>query len=97
VTRIGAVDRRLGAVYGWSDRIIAMYFAHWIIVGWGVGLVGFRDLDLVPVLLAMTAAVVATHHGSRLAVKLESSWWERRSGAPRPATSEVAVEVHGPG
>ena len=29
-----------GVVYAWSDRIIAMYFAHWIIVGWGVGLVG---------------------------------------------------------
>jgi hypothetical protein len=97
VTRIPAIDRRLGIVYGWSDRVIAMYFAHWIIVGWGVGLVGFRDLDLIPVLLAMAAAVVATHFGSRLAVKLESSWWERRSGTATRAPSELAVDVRGSG
>jgi hypothetical protein len=97
VTRIPAIDRRLGIVYGWSDRIIALYFAHWIIVGWGIGVVGFRALDLVPVLLAMAAAVVATHHGSRLAVRLESSWWVRRSGSAERGRSEVAVEVHGPG
>jgi uncharacterized membrane protein len=96
VTRIPAIDRRLGVVYAWSDRVIAMYFTHWIIVGWGVGLVGFRDLELVPVLLAMAVAVVVTHHGSKLAVKLESSWWERRTGAARPVSSEVAVEVGGP-
>jgi uncharacterized membrane protein len=96
VTRIPAIDRRLRVVYAWSDRVIAMYFAHWIIVGWGVGLVGFRDLALAPVLVAMAAAVVATHYASRLAVKLESSWWERRSdGGPR-RSSELAVEVHGP-
>jgi uncharacterized membrane protein len=97
VTRIPAIDRRLGVVYGWSDRIIALYFAHWIIVGWGIGLVGFRALELVPVLIAMAAAVMATHHGSRLAVRLESSWWVRRSGSAERAPSEVAVEVHGAG
>ena len=97
VTRVPAIDRRLGVVYAWSDRIIAMYFAHWIIVGWAIGIVGFRDLDLAPVLLAMAAAVVATHHASKLAVKLESSWWERRTGTATRGPSEVAVEVHGPG
>ena len=95
VTRLPSVDRRLGIVYAWSDRVIAMYFAHWIIVGWGVGIVGFRDLPLVPVLVAMAAAVVLTHHLSKLAVKLESSWWVRR--APGEARrSEVAVEIHRP-
>ncbi|MEW5989768.1 MAG: heparan-alpha-glucosaminide N-acetyltransferase domain-containing protein [Chloroflexota bacterium] len=78
ITRRPAIDRRLGVVYGWSRRAIAMYFSHWIIVGWGVGLVGFRDLDLGPVLMAMAAAVVATSYLSRYAVKLESSWWQRR-------------------
>jgi uncharacterized membrane protein len=94
VTRIPAIDRRLGIVYGWSDRVIAMYFAHWIIVGWAIGLVGFRALDLPAVLVAMAAAVVATHYGSRLAVKLESSWWERRQpGVVRTGRSELAVDV----
>jgi uncharacterized membrane protein len=83
VTRRPAIDRHLGIVYGWSRRVIAMYFSHWIIVGWGVGLVGFRALDLGQVLVAMAAAVVATSYLSRYAVKLESSWWRRPGGAAR--------------
>ena len=96
VTRIPAIDRRLAIVYAWSDRVIAMYFAHWIIVGWGIGLVGFRDLDLLPVLLAMVAAVVVTHHASKLAVALESSWWNRQPGTAPRGRSEIAVEIHEP-
>jgi len=90
VTRRRWIDRHLGVVYGWSDRVIAMYFTHWIIVGWGVGLVGFRSLALGPVLLAMAAAVVLTSYASRFAVLLEASPWFRR--APRGTTSEVGVE-----
>ena len=91
VTRHGRVDRHLGIVYGWSHRVIAMYFTHWVIVGWGAGLVGFRALELGPVLLAMAAAVVATSYLSRFTVRLESSWWVR--GASGGSASEVAVEV----
>ncbi len=91
MTRRRWIDRHLGVVYGWSDRVIAMYFTHWIIVGWGIGLVGFRALGLGPVLLAMAAAVVATNYGSRFAVQLEASPWFRR--APGGHASEVAVEV----
>ncbi len=91
VTRRRWIDRHLGVVYGWSDRVIAMYFTHWIIVGWGIGLVGFRALDLGPVLLAMVAAVVATSYGSRFAVRLEASPWFRRASGGH--ASEVGVEV----
>ena len=59
-------------------------------MGWGVGLVGFRALDLWQVLVAMAAAVVATSYLSRFAVRLESSWWLRK---PKSETSEVAVVV----
>lgn len=90
VTRIEAVDRRLGIVYGWSRRVIAMYFTHWILVGWGAGIVGFRALGLGPVLLAMAAAVVLTSYLSRFAVLLEANPWFRRAGT---GGSEVAVEV----
>ena len=90
-TRFRRTDRWFGFFYGWSDRVIAIYFTHWIIVGWGVGLVGFRALPLPPVLLAMAAAVVATSYLSRFAVKLETSWWARRGPARGP--SEVAVEI----
>jgi hypothetical protein len=90
-TRRGRIDRWLGFFYGWSDRVIAIYFTHWIIVGWGVGLVGFRALALGPVLLAMAAAVLATSYLSRFALKLETSWWRRWARTRGP--SEVAVEV----
>jgi uncharacterized membrane protein len=90
-TRRRRMDRWFGFFYSWSDRVIAIYFTHWIIVGWGVGLVGFRALALGPVLLAMAGAVVATSYLSRFAVKLETSWWLRRGPARGP--SEVAVEV----
>ena len=82
-TRRPAIDRRLRIVYGWSDRVIAMYFTHWIIVGWGVGVVGFRALGLVPVLVAMAAAVVATSYLSRFAVRLEAGWWRRHAPTDR--------------
>jgi uncharacterized membrane protein len=85
------IDRWLGFFYRWSDRVIAIYFTHWIIVGWGVGLVGFRALPLGPVLLAMAAAVLATSNLSRFALKLETSWWLRWARTRGP--SEVAVEV----
>jgi uncharacterized membrane protein len=90
-TRRRRVDRASGFFYGWSDRVIAIYFTHWIIVGWGVGLVGFRALPLGLVLPAMAVAVVATSYLSRFAVKLETSWWLRR-GATH-GSSEVAVEI----
>jgi uncharacterized membrane protein len=90
-TRRRSIDRWFGFFYSWSDRVIAIYFTHWIIVGWDVGLVGFRALPLGPVLVAMAVAVVATSYLSRVAVKLESSWWIRRGPARGP--SEVAVEV----
>ena len=90
-TRRRWMDRWFGFFSRWSDRVIAIYFTHWIIVGWGVGLVGFRALGLGPVLLAMAAAVVATSYLSRFAVKLETSWWQRRG--PSRGSSEVAVEV----
>jgi uncharacterized membrane protein len=91
VTRFDAIDRRLNIVYGWSHRVIAMYFTHWVIVGWGVGLVGFRTLDQSASLVAMTGAVVMTTYLSRFVVRLEASPWLRgRSGSGR---SEVAVEL----
>jgi hypothetical protein len=90
VTRRPVIDARLGVVYGWSRRIIAMYFAHWILVGWGVGLVGFRALGLVEVLIAMVAAVIATSYLSRYVVHLETSWWQRRAPAHGPAPASTA-------
>lgn len=52
-------------VYGWSGRVIGMYFTHWLVVGWGVGLVGFRRLELGPVLVAIVVVVALTSWISR--------------------------------
>jgi hypothetical protein len=52
--------RVLDVAYGWSTRVQAMYITHWVIVGWGVGIVGFQRLGLVPVLVAMGIVVVLT-------------------------------------
>ncbi|MES2209010.1 MAG: hypothetical protein V4515_02355 [Chloroflexota bacterium] len=41
-------------------RVTAMYVTHWIIVGWGIGLVGFQDLKFVPTVFAMATVVALT-------------------------------------
>lgn len=91
VTRIPAVDRRLGIVYGWSDRVVAMYFTHWILVGWGVGVVGFRDLGLGAVLAGMAVAVFLTAKVSPLAARLEVTprWLLRLSTRRARPAAEV--------
>jgi len=92
-TRRAWIDRRLGVVYGWSSRVIAMYFSHWIIVGWGIGVVGFRALSLEAVLLAMAGAVILTSFVSRYAGRLEAGpWRSRRSGATPGPVPAVGVE-----
>jgi hypothetical protein len=48
-------------------------------VGWGVGLVGFRDLGLEAALVAMAIAVLATNYLSHAAAWLEALP-ARRSG-----------------
>ena len=71
VARRPWIDRRLGIVYGWSARVIPMYFTHWIVVGWGIGIVGFRDLGLAAVLGAIAAATAVTHVASGVTARLE--------------------------
>ena len=72
VARIPAIDVRLGIVYGWRARVIPMYFTHWILIGWGAAIVGFRHLELVQVLIAIAAAAVLTSRLSAFAVRIEA-------------------------
>jgi len=60
VARVRA-HRLFEVLYGWSARVTAMYCLHWILIGWSVGLVGHRQLELPAVLVAMGVVVVATH------------------------------------
>jgi hypothetical protein len=61
---VGARLREGGTVLGllttWSRSVTAMYCTHWILIGWGVGLVGHRRLDLPAVVLAMVVVLLAT-------------------------------------
>jgi hypothetical protein len=41
-------------------RVTVLYVVHWLIVGWGIGLVGFRSLEVGPVVVAMAAIVALT-------------------------------------
>jgi predicted acyltransferase len=68
-------------LYGWSGRVIAIYFTHWVIVGWGVGIFGFRSQPIAGALFGIVVAIVATALLSRFAVGLETpSWLERIAG-----------------
>jgi hypothetical protein len=95
IARRAWMDDRLGVIYGWSRRVIPMYFTHWVIVGWGVGVVGFRDLPLQLVLPSMAVALFLTARLSPLAVSLEHTpawlvrlWsWRRHAATPEAAAA----------
>ena len=89
VTRQAWLDRRLGIIYRWSAMVIPFYFTHWIVVGWGVAVFGFRDLTLVPVLLTIPLAFAVTHVLSKYATVIETPPWTARRGPAQrlaPAT-----------
>ena len=72
-------NRAFDFLYGWSGRVIAIYFTHWLIVGWGVGIFGFRSQPLAGALIGIVVAVVATALLSRFAVGLETPRWLERA------------------
>jgi uncharacterized membrane protein len=74
-------NRAFDFLYGWSGRVIAIYFTHWLVVGWGIGIFGFRDQPLGVALLGIVVAIVATALLSRFAVGLETPRWLERLGA----------------
>jgi len=88
VVRHVPANRAFTFLYGWSGAVIAIYFTHWLVVGWGVGITGFRSLGLEATLLGIVAAVIATHYLSRFAVGLETPrWLERLSVRKRSSPS----------
>lgn len=67
-------------LYGWSGAVIAIYFTHWLVVGWGVGIFGFRSQPLSGALIGIVVAIIATALLSRFAVRLETPHWLERLG-----------------
>ena len=60
-------NRVFAFLYGWSASVIAIYFTHWLVVGWGVGVFGFRSQPLAGALIGIVVAIVATALLSRFA------------------------------
>jgi uncharacterized membrane protein len=83
------VTRRLpgrtarGIVHGWSSRVTRMYVVHWLLVSWGVAVVGYLTLGLAEVAVAMVIVVALTDGLSRLRLP-------RRSEAPVEPALEPA-------
>jgi len=86
-------NRLFAFLYAWSGRVIAIYFTHWLVVGWGVALFGFRAQPLGGALFGIAFAISATTVLSRFAIGLETPrWLERlaRRGEPQPQASTSA-------
>jgi uncharacterized membrane protein len=95
VVRHVPANRFFTFLYGWSGAVIAIYFTHWLVVGWGIGIAGFRSLGLEAALLGIVIAIAVTHFLSRFAVGLETPrWLDRWSGR---AARQLAPTAHGDG
>ena len=96
VVRHVRANRAFAFLYGWSADVIAIYFTHWVVVGWGVGVFGFRSQPLEGALLGIVVAIVATALLARFAIGLETPrWLERfatRTSRSRAARPEPAGE-----
>jgi uncharacterized membrane protein len=73
-------------LYGWSGRVTAMYCIHWILIGWGVGLVGHRDLELPAVIVAMVIVLLLTDRITLALPFLRGPRSRAPSNAERPPT-----------
>ena len=78
VVRHVRANRVFAFLYGWSASVIAIYFTHWLVVGWGVGVFGFRSQPLEGALFGIVVAIVATALLSRFAIGLETPRWLER-------------------
>jgi hypothetical protein len=85
VVRHVPANRVFTFLYGWSASVIAIYFTHWLIVGWGVGIFGFRSQPLAGALLGIVVAIAATALLSRFAIGLETPRWLERLATRRRA------------
>ena len=85
VVRSVRANRVFAFLYGWSASVIAIYFTHWLVVGWGVGIFGFRAQPLAGALLGIVIAIAATAFLSRFVVGLETPRWLERLAARRAA------------
>jgi uncharacterized membrane protein len=89
IVRHMRANRVFAFLYGWSASVIAIYFTHWLVVGWGVGVFGFRSQPLAGALFGIVVAITATALLSRFAVGLETPRWLERLAARRHASGRL--------
>jgi hypothetical protein len=82
IVRHVRANRAFAFLSSWSANVIAIYFTHWLIVGWGVGVFGFRSQPLAGALIGIVVAILATALLARFAVGLETPRWLERRFAP---------------
>ena len=83
-------------LYGWSASVIAIYFTHWLVVGWGVGIFGFRAQPLEGALVGIVVAIGVTAILSRFAVGLETPRWLERLGGVSGSEPSVPSRTSAP-
>jgi uncharacterized membrane protein len=96
VVRHVRANRAFTFLYGWSANVIAIYFTHWLVVGWGVGVFGFRSQPLEGALLGIVVAIVATALLSRFAIGLETPRWLERFARPSARLDEPPATLDAP-
>ncbi len=52
-------------LYYWSKHITAVYFAQWMIIGWGVAIFPYMEQSITTTVLLMVIAVPLTHWATR--------------------------------
>ncbi len=77
--------RALDLLFGWSARVTSMYCVHWILIGWGVAIVGRRELELPGLAIAMVVVLVVA---DRITLALPFLRGRRPGPGPRPALPE---------
>ena len=93
IVRHVRANRVFAFLYGWSASVIAIYFTHWLVVGWGVGVFGFRSQPLAGALLGIVVAIAATALLSRFAVGLETPRWLERVTSRRAEKPSAAPRI----
>jgi uncharacterized membrane protein len=97
VVRHVRANRAFTFLYGWSASVIAIYFTHWLVVGWGIGIFGFRSQPLAGALLGIVVAIAATALLSRFAIGLETPRWLERLARSRERSGSKPSALLQPG
>ncbi len=60
--------------YYWSEHVTAFFCLHWMVIVWGMGLVGYQQQRLPVVVLLMIAVAAATDRLTRIWVRWRTHW-----------------------